>query len=281
MKYIISIFVFLASLIYAKEFVQLGDRYYIGDRIVFYIKKPSTLYDSIVAKYDASVIEDLIITDTTDFIKINFAIFKEIPFNLEMKLLFYYRGAIVYDQDYESNEIEIITPDVEDKDKIKDIIEPKLKMLPIVLSMIIIFFLVGIFIILRLIKKGKFKSKKGKHYKSNYLKAVAKINELQSKNYSYDNYKEYFQELVDIIRTYLNEELNIDTFNMLSSEITKKVIEKHNNKNLEANMNEFFQLTNYIKFSNDIPSDETKTKIYILAGYILDTINKMKYDTRI
>lgn len=273
MKYIVTYLVFLSSLFFAKEIVQLGDRYYIGDRIVFYIKKPSTIYDSIVAKYDASVIEDLSIKDTTDFIKINFAIFKEMHFNLEMKLLFYYRGAIVYDQDYESNEIEIITPDIEDNNKIKDIVEPKLKILPIVL----IILLLGIIVIVVIMKKkGKFKTKKEKRYKSNYLKAIAKINELQSKKYTYANYKEYFQELVDIIRSYINEELSIDTFNMLSSEITKKVIEKHNNKNLEAYLNEFFQIANYIKFSNDIPSDETKTKIYILAGYILDTINKMK-----
>ncbi|HOJ37002.1 MAG TPA: hypothetical protein PLP99_03490 [Ignavibacteriales bacterium] len=273
MKNLLIIIIISCNLFAQTEVILPKNEYLIGDKIEFYIQRPNILYDKIVIVCDTTLIANVNYRSLNDKIAINFGIFKPGKYQLTFQIQYIYNNKIIYFNNYKLPEIKIFPIKVDTNFNIKDIKNPDFNFMDIIMLIFITLTIVIIIILFIKIKNNKNKAKY-RSLKSYYHIAVEEITKLQKQKYNENNYKIYYQRFVDIIREYIQNQLDIKALNMTSYEIIDEVNQKLGDQTITSYLNEFFQYSNEIRYGNQIPNDDVKTKLFILAGYILDIINK-------
>lgn len=273
MKNLLIIIIISCNLFAQTEVILPKNEYLIGDKIEFYIQRPNILYDKIVIVCDTTLIANVNYRSLNDKIAINFGIFKPGKYQLTFQIQYIYNNKIIYFNNYKLPEIKIFPIKVDTNFNIKDIKNPDFNFMDIIMLIFITLTIVIIIILFIKIKNNKNKAKY-RRLKSYYHIAVEEITKIQKQKYNENNYKIYYQRFVDIIREYIQNQLDIKALNMTSYEIIDEVNQKLGDQTITSYLNEFFQYSNEIRYGNQIPNDDVKTKLFILAGYILDIINK-------
>ncbi|MCX7641588.1 MAG: hypothetical protein N2Z20_03025 [Elusimicrobiales bacterium] len=167
-------------------------------------------------------------------------------------------------------------------DEIKDI-APIVEFLWWLKALIIVLILISAYILIRILTKNKKKKlvvMSQLDTRTPYERAMDKIKELISKKLiEQDKIKEYYTELSDIVRKYIEEEFFISATQMTSNELIKKL---KNDLKIEIiiPLREFLEISDLVKFAKYIPEIERINKNTLDAENLIKMANQYIVEKR-
>lgn len=168
-----------------------------------------------------------------------------------------------------------------ENDKIKDIapIFEFLWWLKILIAIIIM--LLGYLVYKKLKKKERIKQEQDiPDPRTPYEKAVAKLEELIAKRLlEQDKVKEYYTELSEIVRTYIEEEFKIPATQLTSNELIKRLKDEMRIEIMIA-LREFLEISDLVKFAKYIPQLERIHRNTQDAKNLLDMMNNFSIEKK-
>ncbi len=138
-----------------------------------------------------------------------------------------------------------------------------------------------LFLIYYLRKKAKQKQSKPKPIEPTLLpheKALKQINHLKAENaWQNQNQKQYFTELTDVVRTYLEEQFQIDSFEKTSAEIISQVKKIKALSTSRQALRNLLDLADVVKFAKGKPTeDECLQTLEQSKQIIIESYKKVK-----
>lgn len=138
-----------------------------------------------------------------------------------------------------------------------------------------------LFLIYYLRKKAKQKGPKPKPLEPTLLpheKALKQINHLKAENaWQNQNQKQYFTDLTDVVRTYLEEQFQIDSFEKTSAEIISQVKKVKALSTSRQALRNLLELADVVKFAKGKPTeDECLQTLEQSIQIIIESYKKVK-----
>lgn len=116
-----------------------------------------------------------------------------------------------------------------------------------------------------------------------HLRALNALDELKTKKlWQKGLEKEYYTDLTDILRSYIQERFHINAMEMTSAEILHTLRKQAEAKSSLPNLKQVLELADFVKFAKLHPlPDENEESISNAAAFVSETIEKVKEDTEV